>query len=72
MTDNRITREMRATLALAIAKSGGATHLARELKITTGAVSRWDICPIARVLDVERISGIPRTELRPDYYPTTR
>lgn len=69
MTDNRTKREMRAALALAIARSGGAANLARELRITTGAVSRWDICPSARVIDVERISGVPRTELRPDYYP---
>ena len=47
------------------------THLARELGITHGAVFQWDRVPAERVIDVERITGIPREELRPDLYPPT-
>ena len=44
-------------------------RVARELGITHGAVSQWRECPPLRVLDVEKITGIPRHELRPDLYP---
>jgi DNA-binding transcriptional regulator YdaS (Cro superfamily) len=43
-------------------------RLARELKITHGAVSQWRRVPAERVLDVARITGIPKEELRPDLY----
>ena len=43
--------------------------VARELRITHGAVSQWRRVPAERVLDVERITGIPRHILRPDLYP---
>lgn len=43
--------------------------VARALKITHGAVSQWKEIPPLRVLDVERVTGISRHELRPDLYP---
>ena len=43
-------------------------RLAQELGITHGAVSQWPRVPAERVLDVERITGISRHELRPDIY----
>lgn len=43
-------------------------HLARSLGITHGAISQWDQVPAERVLDVERITGISRHELRPDIF----
>lgn len=43
--------------------------VARELHITHGAVSQWRRVPAERVLDVERVTGISRSELRPDLYP---
>ncbi len=46
--------------------------IARELGITHGAVSQWRRLPAERVLDVEKITGIPRHELRPDLYPKER
>lgn len=43
--------------------------IARGLGITHGAVSQWKRVPAERVLDVERLTGISREELRPDLYP---
>lgn len=43
--------------------------IARELGIYPSAVSQWGRVPAERVLDVERVTGIPRYELRPDLYP---
>lgn len=48
---------------------GFRLRLARKLGITHGAVYQWDKVPAERVLDVERLTGIPRHELRPDIYP---
>jgi len=48
---------------------GNVTRLADALGITKGAVAQWDKkVPIKRVLDVERITKIPRALLRPDFY----
>ncbi len=49
--------------------AGGGGALARELGITAQALSQWDEVPVMRVLEVERVTGIPRHELRPDIYP---
>lgn len=48
---------------------GGATRLAEALGVTRSAVSQWPRVPAERVIDVERITGVPRHELRPDIYP---
>lgn len=64
-------RRAASALALAISRAGGTTALARALGITASAVSQWEICPLARVLDVEHISDVSRHDLRPDAYPET-
>ncbi|WP_075216099.1 transcriptional regulator [Mongoliimonas terrestris] len=56
-------------LTRALDLSGGASALARALGITPQAVGQWRRTPTERVLQLERISGVPRTELRPDLYP---
>ena len=43
--------------------------LSRNLGITPGAVSQWRRVPAERVLEVERITGVSRHDIRPDIYP---
>jgi DNA-binding transcriptional regulator YdaS (Cro superfamily) len=54
-------------------KAGGQTALAKALGLSSqGSISRWvstGRIPAERVLDVERATGVPRHELRPDLYP---
>jgi DNA-binding transcriptional regulator YdaS (Cro superfamily) len=50
------------------AERGRRSLLAAECKITHGAISQWDRIPAERVLEVERITGISRHELRPDIF----
>jgi len=49
-------------------KRGLRSQIARELGITHGAVSQWRSVPPERVLDVERITGIPREVLNPKVF----
>lgn len=58
-----------AALKSAIKQAGGRTQLATALGIKPEAISQWRRCPVLRVLDVERLSGVSRHELRPDIYP---
>jgi len=56
---------------LLISERGLSAHVAREAGVKRAAVSKWSKrgIPAERVLDVERITGIPREQLRPDIYP---
>lgn len=47
---------------------GSKAELARCLGVSRAAISNWQRIPAERVVDVERITGIPREELRPDLY----
>lgn len=58
-----------AGLTRAIEEAGGGHMLAGLIKVTPQAVSGWKRVPSLRVLDVERATGVPRHELRPDLYP---
>lgn len=51
-----------------VKQAGGRIALADKLGIKPQAVSQWDKVPALRVLDVERITGISRHELRPDVF----
>lgn len=42
--------------------------IADEIGLTRAAVSAWAKVPAERVVDIERITGIPRHTLRPDLY----
>jgi hypothetical protein len=62
---------MKDALEKAKSSIGGASGLAKALGgITPQAISQWSRVPAERVLDVERVTGISRYELRPDIYPS--
>lgn len=50
------------------AKRGRRSKLAEELGCGPNAISQWPQVPALRVLDVERVTGISRHDLRPDIY----
>jgi DNA-binding transcriptional regulator YdaS (Cro superfamily) len=52
-----------------MAVGGKAEALAEKLGISPQALSQWGSVPPLRVLEVERITGVPRHELRSDIYP---
>jgi len=52
----------------AIRAMGGIGALARGLGISQPSVSSWRQIPAARVLDIEALTGLPRTVLRPDLH----
>lgn len=55
--------------------AGGPSALAKALRnvspqpVSSQAVSQWKRVPAERVIDVERVTGVPRQDLRPDLYP---
>lgn len=49
-------------------KVGGLAQLASSLGIARQAIYQWSRIPVDRVADVERITGVSRTELRPDIF----
>ena len=48
---------------------GLAVQIAKGLRVSQAAISKWKRVPAERVLTVERLTGILRGELRPDLYP---
>ena len=56
----------------AIRAAGGVAALAKEISVTSQAVSQWRRVPADRVLAVERATGVPRQRLRPDIYGKRR
>jgi DNA-binding transcriptional regulator YdaS (Cro superfamily) len=59
-------------LQKAISVAGSQSALARAIGKSQGHVSKWlerKQIPAAVVLDIEKATGIPRQELRPDLYP---
>ena len=55
-------------LKLALKATGTAEKLASDLKITPQAISQWERIPLNRVFEVERITGVSRHHLRPDFF----
>jgi TorA maturation chaperone TorD len=53
----------------AIRKAGGVGPLAQALGLTRTMLSNWESIPAEHVLDVEALTGVARTVLRPDLYP---
>ena len=50
------------------AKRGMLAKVARELGFSRAAVCMWPTVPAERLVEIERITGIPRQELRPDIF----
>jgi DNA-binding transcriptional regulator YdaS (Cro superfamily) len=48
---------------------GLPAKLAYSLGLTRAAVLKWKQVPAERLVDIERITGIPRHQLRPDICP---
>lgn len=55
-------------LTRAAQKVGGMAQLAAQLGVARQAVYQWRRIPVDRVVEVERITGISRNELRPDIF----
>ena len=55
-------------LAAAVAAAGSLSDLATKLGLTLQAVCQWNEVPPERCLEVERLTGVSRHELRPDIY----
>ena len=54
--------------AAAIKAAGGVRALARALGIKHASIVGWSEIPAGRLVDVERVTGVPREILRPDLY----
>ena len=55
-------------LRRAIKAAGNKSALARLLGCTRQCVSGWKRVPLVRVVAVEKATGVPRAELRPDVW----
>jgi DNA-binding transcriptional regulator YdaS (Cro superfamily) len=47
------------------------SDLARRLGVNKSSITLWGLrrIPAERVLEIEKLTGIPRHDLRPDIYP---
>jgi len=63
-----MSTEIDKSTAAAITKLGGPSAAGRALGISSQAVGQWRRVPSERVLQVERLTGVSRHDLRPDIY----
>jgi hypothetical protein len=56
-------------LKLAIEAAGSARRLAAKLGVSQQAVQQLERIPAERVIEVERLTLVPRERLRPDLHP---
>lgn len=61
-------RAMEKLLEYFNAEHGRRKQLALALGITPGAVSQWEKVPVERLDEIERLTGIPRHELCPEFF----
>ena len=55
-------------LQKAIDAAGGPVALSRHLGISSQAIAQWRQAPPARVIEIEKLTGVSRHELRPDIF----
>ena len=63
---------MKSAVKRAITKAGSQSELARMVGVTPQAVQQWEAAnrvSVRKVLEVEKVTGISRHDLRPDIYP---
>lgn len=74
MSESPAVARSLAALELAIERAGGQSALARAIGKSQGHVWHWvkvaKRAPAEAVLAIESATGVPRSELRPDVYPT--
>lgn len=65
---------MNAPLKKAIILAGGPANIARKLKITSQAISQWEVAPANRCIDLENMTNgkVTRHQLRPDIFGSKR
>lgn len=69
MTEPSLHDRMSTALDAARKAAGGNAAMARAIgDITSQAISQWKRVPAERVIEVERVTGIPRYDLRPDIF----
>jgi len=56
----------------AISAAGSMHKLGKLLDISPQAVFKWKRIPAERIIEVERATGVPREQLRPDLYRRPR
>jgi DNA-binding transcriptional regulator YdaS (Cro superfamily) len=59
---------MATGLIKAIEAAGSIRKLAGLLGVSHQAVSKWDNVPAHWIVEIERVTGVPREQLRPDLY----
>lgn len=65
---------MESAIEKAVHAVGSQSSLARSVNVTPQAVQQWveaGRVSHKKVIEVERVSGVSRQELRPDIYPAS-
>jgi len=57
-----------STLAEAVNRAGSVAKLADMLGVSRQVLYKWKRIPADRILEIERLTGVPRASLRPDLY----
>ena len=68
-----MTKTERSALRKAVEKAGGVTQLGELCGVTRQTIHNWlndGIPEMSQVLKVESVTGIPRQELKPDWFNT--